>query len=137
VGRVRVDADKIIRDIAPVWHKWVGVNVKYLAAEYLSRGWRIFVKKLDGSNQVIEVVPETDELMRQVAIYGPWTANHHGYYVAREWRIANGETTPGPLVVLAPNLNRARRLVHLALPQLNECMGRSPEDDPNIMETWI
>lgn len=59
-----------------------------------------------------------------------------GRYVVREWHIAPGGPTPVPEHVLFDSLGAARTAIQIAHPGAI-CLTRSPEDDLQIVETWL
>jgi hypothetical protein len=55
-------------------------------------------------------------------------------WVVREWKIGpGGPPEVGELLIVAGSLEAARD----AIPPGLFCLPRSPEDDPNVVETWL
>lgn len=71
------------------------------------------------------------EPLRQYTIYDH-PRDHPESFVVREWLIGAGTVTPGQAWGTA-TLASARDLVPPGL----VCLGREPQDDPVIIETWI
>lgn len=75
-----------------------------------------------------------DVVMTQWAIYEhPDDAPRH--YVVRRWDIVRGLVEPRPHLEpsLADSLTAARAIIPRGLTRV----GRSPDDDPTIVEVWL
>jgi hypothetical protein len=59
--------------------------------------------------------------------------DHPGKFVVRRWDVTAGSMKPSHSYALAPTLDLAR--AHL--PDGLYCLGRQPEDEEQIVETWI
>jgi hypothetical protein len=66
-------------------------------------------------------------------VYGPTTTDHPGMFVVRRFRITLGAAVPDAECKLALTLEEARAEVPWGL----FCLPRSPDDEPQIVETWI
>lgn len=55
-------------------------------------------------------------------------------YVVRGFNVVAGEAVPHSEHVEAPTLDAARRALP---PAADACLGRQPDDDPAIVESWI
>jgi hypothetical protein len=60
--------------------------------------------------------------------------DHPRFWVVREWQLVTSESHPlaGP-VCLANSLEEARAMMPAELVRL----GRNPQDDPCLVETWL
>lgn len=73
--------------------------------------------------------------MRQFVIYDhPADAPEH--FVVREWNIGQGWIQPASQAQGFRELEKARAWLHQEHPGL-VMIGRSPGDDPKILEVWL
>jgi hypothetical protein len=56
-----------------------------------------------------------------------------GHFVARKWIIRPGIAKPTEFYVAATTLKDVRALIPPGL----YCLARAPEDEPQIVETWL
>lgn len=61
------------------------------------------------------------------------TSDYPELYVTREFKITMEGPIPEQVCSLSSDLEHARKHV----PEGCVCIGRSPEDDPTIVETWV
>jgi hypothetical protein len=79
------------------------------------------------------VADEPSKQWVHYVVYGPNQREHPGRFVVRKWTIrAEGPSDAG-LAGVVSGLREARRLV----PPGHHNLGRSPGDDPSIVEVWI
>lgn len=65
-------------------------------------------------------------------VFGPGTSDVPGLFLARLW-VTRPEPAATALLIRAGTLEQLRIL----LPPGLVCLPRAPDDDPNIIETWI
>lgn len=76
-----------------------------------------------------------DEYISIFAIYER-PRDHPDHFVVREWRVFGGRTEPVPSAscALFDTLDAARQPL---MERGFQCLNRTPDDDENIVETWL
>lgn len=76
---------------------------------------------------------DTTPVLRMVTIYEHPHDQPLGY-VVRAHNIHPGRSVPAELIAVRATLREAREVVP---PGMDICIPRSPEDDPQIVESWM
>lgn len=56
-------------------------------------------------------------------------------FVARRFDIGKGTVQPSDSIIVAPDLETLRNMLEFEMHLT--CLARSPEDEPQIVETWL